>query len=152
MNWIKSDNNCWLHSVFRFLWRITVVKINYLPKLRHTFDPPTYVYKVQLFCIIITCSILTKALVALTLWTYPVVFYNEFLINRQIISKKEHPLTICHHHDAKRLHFMWDFVYLNFNWHYKPSCVSVILSLIYHDVIFSQNRIFGSLQFQDHVT
>ena len=73
--------------------------------------------------------ILTKALVDLTLWTHPVVFYNlhnEFHINRQIISKKEHPRTICHHHDAKRLHFLWDFVYLNFNWHYNVSCVSTI--------------------------
>ena len=142
-----------MHSVFRFLWRITVVKINYLPRLRHKFDPPTYVYKVQLFCIIITCSILTKAL---TLWTYPVVFYNlynEFLINRQIISKKEHPLTICHHHDAKRLHFMWDFVYLNFNWHYKVSCISdPVFDSFTVTQFFRRTDYFVSLQFQDHVT
>ena len=43
--------------------------------------------------------------------------------------------------------FLWDFVYLNFNWHYNVSCVStielsVILSLIHCDAIFSQNRLF----------
>ena len=79
--------------------------------------------------------------------------YNEFLINRQIISKKEHPRTICHHHDAKRLHFMWDFVYLNFNWHYKVSCISdPVFDSFTVTQFFRRTDYFVSLQFQDHVT